>query len=457
MTEAEATDQQLTLARGLYARGDDAAAREAYLGVLRRDPTNFSALNELGTLAYASGHRSAARTAYEQAVRCYPGNPLGRTNLGNLLFEDEDLDGARAEYEAALGAGGEIAEAHRGLARVLSALGDEAGAAPHWQKGFAGHAALVSQRYRGTGIGIPLLLVVSARGGNIPTQRFLHDTVFAVTALYAEFFEPGTPLPAHAAVFNAIGDADLCPEALARAEDILARTNAPVINPPARVRPTTRADVARRLAALPGVIAPDIRQYSRADLLLAQDLRLPLLLRTPGFHTGRHFVRVEAREDVAGAAAALPGDTLLAIEYLDARGGDGFARKYRVMFIDGAPYPLHLAISADWKVHYVTAGMGGDAERRDEECRFLENMAGVLGAHAMAALGQIAATLNLDYAGIDFGLSADGSLLLFEANATMVINLPDANPIWDYRRAPITRALDAAKRMVVTRAAAAAA
>jgi hypothetical protein len=43
-------------------------------------------------------------------------------------------------------------------------------------------------------------------------------------------------------------------------------------------------------------------------------------------------------------------------------------------------------------------------------------------------------------------------VLLFEANATMVINLPDPNPIWDYRRAPITRALDAAKALVLTRA-----
>lgn len=448
----EATAALLAHARGLYARGDDAAAREAYLGVLRRDPTNFSALNELGTLAYASGHRAAARTAYQQAVRCHPDNPLGRANLGNLLFDDEDLDGARVQYEAALAADGELAEAHRGLARVLSALGDEAGAAPHWRKGFAGHAALLSQRYRGTGAGIPLLLVVSARGGNIPTQRFLDDRVFAVTALYAEFFDTAESLPAHAVAFNAIGDADLCADALRQAEDILARSNAPIINPPARIVPTTRADVARRLSEIPGVIAPLVHAYTRTELLRERFLQFPLLLRAPGFHTGRHFVRVETRDDIAGAVAAMPGDTILAIEYLDARGPDGFARKYRVMFIDGVLYPLHLAISTDWKVHYFTAGMAGDAAHREEERRFLEDMPDVLGARAISALNLVTRELNLDYAGIDFALAADGSILLFEANATMVINLPDANPIWDYRRAPIGRALAAAKRMVVARA-----
>jgi hypothetical protein len=58
----------------------------------------------------------------------------------------------------------------------------------------------------------------------------------------------------------------------------------------------------------------------------------------------------------------------------------------------------------------------------------------------------------LDYAGIDFGIGMDGSVLLFEANATMTILPPPPDPIWDYRRAPIGRALDAARQMVAARA-----
>jgi hypothetical protein len=312
---------------------------------------------------------------------------------------------------------------------------------------------MVAQRYRGQGDGVPVLLLVSARGGNIPTQRFLDDTVFAVTALYAEYFDPARDLPPHAVAFNAIGDADLCPDALARADHILAGSTAAVINPPSQIRMTTRAGVAQRLAGLPGVVAPEVRSWTRSELLGAVNLAFPQLLRAPGFHTGRHFLRVERQEDLEGAIAVLPGDTLLSIQDLDARGADGLARKYRVMFIGGALYPLHLAISADWKVHYFTAAMAGEARHRAEERQFLENMAGALGPRAMAALDEIAATLGLDYGGIDFGLSVDGSLLLFEANATMVINLPVSDPIWDYRRAAITRALEAAKKLVLARAA----
>jgi hypothetical protein len=437
-------------ARELTARGEDDAAKAAYVDVLRRDPTQFAALNELATLAYASGHRSAARTAYEQAVRCHPGNPIGRVNLGNLLAEEQDFVAARAQYEAALVADPDLAEAHQGLARALSELGEAATAEPHWKQGFVGHA-LVTRPYRGTGKGVPVLLLVASRGGNIPTQQILDDCVFAVSALYPEFFDPTQKLPAHALIFNAIGDADLCGEALALAEMIVERSTAPVVNPPARVRPTGRAKNAACLAALPDVRAPVIRVLTKSSLPAAE-LRFPLLLRAPGFHTGRHFVRVERHEDLAAAIAALPGDEVLAIDYLDARGADGMARKYRVMIIDGALYPLHLAVSADWKVHYFTADMAKNAAHREEERRFLTDMQSAIGPRAVAALGAIGKTLSLDYAGVDFAVADDGALLLFEANATMVINPPDPDPMWDYRRAPIMAALDAAKRMLLAKA-----
>ncbi len=79
-------------------------------------------------------------------------------------------------------------------------------------------------------------------------------------------------------------------------------------------------------------------------------------------------------------------------------------------------------------------------------------MAATLGPVAIAALARIQAMLGLDYAGIDFGLAQDGSLLVFEANATMVINPPDADPMWDYRRPAIAAALAAASRMLARRA-----
>jgi len=96
--------------------------------------------------------------------------------------------------------------------------------------------------------------------------------------------------------------------------------------------------------------------------------------------------------------------------------------------------------------------MAGNAAHRDEERRFLEDMPAVLGPAAMAALARIHAILGLEYGGIDFALAADGSVLLFEANATMVVFPPNPEPIWDYRRSAIDRVLKAATQMLFRQA-----
>jgi hypothetical protein len=441
----------LQRARGLAAAADDRAAQAMYIEILRQDPHNLVALTELGNLALAGGFRSAARTAYQEAVRHHPGNAVARINLGNVLRQEHDDAGARLQYAAALSLAPDLHEAHQGMAWALQESDPER-AARHRHAGFAGHASVV-QPYRGTGTPISLILLVCARGGNIPTSLWIDDRHFGITAIYPEFYDSDAPLPPHAVLVNAIGDADLCPRALERAAQLSARSAAPVINRPERVQLTGRATIAQRLAAIPGVIAPRIETLSPATLRArAGELEFPLLLRRPGFHTGEHFLRVAARTDLEAAVAALAAEELLLISYLDARGADGMARKYRVMFIDGALYPLHLALSTDWKVHYYTSNMADDADYRAEERRFLEDMPGVLGPMAMDALGRICVTLGLEYAGIDFALAADGRVLLFEANATMVVFPPGPDPIWDYRRGAIDAVLTAASRMIVKNA-----
>ena len=69
------------------------------------------------------------------------------------------------------------------------------------------------------------------------------------------------------------------------------------------------------------------------------------------------------------------------------------------------------------------------------------------------ASAAIQAALGLDYAGIDFGLARDGDLLLFEANATMVIAQPDNDAHWAYRRGAISAVIDAVVAMIKEKAA----
>jgi tetratricopeptide (TPR) repeat protein len=458
-TEPNSIDLLFTKAQILARLGHDDDAKAGFVAVLQRDSTHFGALTDLAGLALATGYRSAAVTAYRQAVDCHPDNAFGLVNLGNILLEDGDLDEARRLYEKALVIDASLTYAHQGLANVLEKQGDEEGAARHREQGFAGHS-IVTRPYRGTGAPLRVLLIVSAKGGNIPTNVILDDRIFATTAIYADYFDLSNPLPDHDVVFNAVGDADLCGHMLDAVAMIADSSSAPVINPPDFIRDTGREANAARLSGLRDVDVPRTMLLSRAsleaadaaDLLKRSGFRFPLLLRSPGFHTGQNFVRVESANDLADAVRALPGDALLAIEFFDARGPDGMARKFRVMFIDGKFYPLHLALSHDWKVHYFTSAMADDASFRQEEESFLTNMAGALGPRVLNALASLREALALDYGGVDFGVAPDGRLLLFEANATMAIVPPPPDPVWDYRRKPIADAIDAARSMLFKRA-----
>jgi len=449
----DAEIERAVLLAALNRRQD---AQQAFIDILRRAPANFSALNEFGTLLTNMGAIDAACRVYSEAILHHPVNPIGHVNLANLLLRANRHGQAREHYETVLRIDPEHAGAHQGLGAVLSDLGDRAGARHHFQKGFRDHA-ISSLPYRGTKPPVALLQLVSSGGGNIPTASFLDDCIFLTSVVVTDYLDPSIPLPPHQLIFNAIGDADLCEPALEAAARLIARTGAPIINDPCAIMKTGRISNARRLRAVPGVVTPRTVAMAR-DVLAGPDglaaiairaFTFPLLLRSPGYHTGRNFILVETAAELSPAAASLPGDDLLVIEYLDARGKDGNARKYRVMMIGGRLFPLHLAISQNWKVHYFTADMADRPNHRLEEQSFLSDMPAVLGDKVVAALERIRDALGLDYAGIDFGLSPDGDLLLFEANATMVISPPNSDDRWAYRRTAIAKIIDAVVSMIM--------
>jgi hypothetical protein len=332
----------------------------------------------------------AACRVYAEAIAHHPENPIPHVNLANLHLRAGRYQEARQHYETVLARDPDHVAAHQGLGAVLSDLGEREAARAHFRKGFRGHA-ISTLPYRGNAAPTRLLQLVSSGGGNIPTALFLDDTRFQTTMVVADHLEPSQTLPPHDIIFNAIGDADLCAEALDAAVRITAAAAVPVVNDPSAVLKTGRLANSEQLRAMAGVRTARTVSVERgllaraggADLLAGYGFGFPLLLRSPGYHTGRNFVRVAAREDLAAAATGLPGETLFAIEYLDARGADGKARKYRVMMIGRELYPLHLAISQNWKVHYFTSDMAGADDHRQEEARFLRNMPAALGGKAM--------------------------------------------------------------------------
>jgi tetratricopeptide (TPR) repeat protein len=441
--------------------GRNLEARTDYLRVLELEPSHLENLFGLGKLLVDTGKQKAAEMVYAEAVNYHPNDIVCRVNLGSVLLEGDNPAKARMHYEAALQIDPEFPQAHGGMYYALMQLGEPEAAKMHQRKSF-GKKSLFVNPYRGASQPVPVVLLVSSTGGGTPIEKLINDHIFETHVVVADFYDKKKPLPAHKLVVNGIGDSEVAMEALDAAESMLASTSAPVLNAPAAVRATGRCENAERLGQLPGVIAPKTSIFPRALLaspdgpgaLAASGFTFPLLLRVPGFHMGKHFVKVDSAAALASAVAELPGSgrpeaEVLAIEYLDARGADGCARKYRVMMVGGELYPLHLAISQDWKIHYFSADMADRPDHRAEEALFLADMPGVLGTKAMTALLSIQNALGLDYGGIDFALNQRGEVLLFEANATMVVEQPCEDELWDYRRAAVERIHQAVRNLLM--------
>jgi tetratricopeptide (TPR) repeat protein len=454
-------DLRLERALLLAHLGLSLEARSEHLRILELDETHRANLLELGRLLVNTGQSNAARVVYAKAVEHYPNDVVSLVNLGSAILALDDAAGARQQYEAALRIDPHLPEAHGGMYYALSRLGERDAAEQHRQKAF-GSKNLFQSPYRGDAPPIPIILLVSSTGGNTPIEKLLDETVFQTYVIVADFYDARTPLPDHQLIFNGICDVEVASEALYAAKSLLARSSVPVLNSPAAVLATSRCGNALRMADIPGVRAAKTMLYPYALLagdegtaVLANDgFSFPLLLRVPGFHMGEHFIEVTEPSALAAQVATLPGAgqpdaNLLAIEYLDARGRDGCARKYRAIFVDGEIYPLHLAISPNWKIHYFSADMADRPDHREEEAIFLGDMPSFLGEKAMAGLQAIRDRLGLDYGGIDFGLSPQGDILLFETNAAMVVQQPDPDARWDYRRAAVERIHAAVRAMLM--------
>jgi Tfp pilus assembly protein PilF len=454
LLESHPDDIALLFARGCcledLARNED--AKRAYAYVLERDPANFGALTNLGSLLHVHGVHTVARALYTKAVVEHPDEPVAYVNLGNTLLEDGDYKGAEAAYHAGLRVKADYPNLHFALSLLYREAGDHDSALKHHQLAFVKPLVTVAP-YHGTGEPIDVLLVLAAHGGNVVTHPFFDSRIVRVYTLVAEGYQPWLELPPHHVVFNGIGDVDRSLEPLRVAREIVARSGAPVINNPDAVLASSRASVTQRLAQIPGVIAPRTLALPRASVTAVElgkrGFAFPLLLRSPGHHTGNHFAWVETPAELDAVRESLPGPELLAIEYLDGRGDDGMYRKYRVLFIGGKLYPLHLAISPRWKVHYFSADMADRADHRAEEALYLNDMKATLGAGAAATLEHIAAALRLDYGGIDFGRDAAGNILLYEANATMAVFPPPPDEHFAYRRAPVDDVFAAIRQLIV--------
>jgi tetratricopeptide (TPR) repeat protein len=360
-------------------------------------------------------------------------------NLGTVFLRAGEIGTAEAWFRDALRRNPDLVEAHQNLAALLQDTGRPEEAHFHRERAFR-HAPL---RVEMAPQAERRVLVLSGAGsGNVPIENLLPRRSVTRIKLFVEYATAAdwAALPDHDLVFNAIGDADLTPPG--PWQDNLRKTHRTVLNPPENVARTRRDKLPELLDGISDIVVP--RVIRRTNAAEPVNLKFPVLMRPLGAHGG------EGVALATSAAAIAPGEAYLT-EYHDYRGADGYFRKYRVIFIGGVPYPYHLAISPHWLVHYFSADMQEAAWKRTEEAQFLLSPETVLGARGMRAIAAIGGRLGLDYAGVDFTLLPDGQVLVFEANATMVVHLDDCPLMFDYKHQAVPRIFSAFENLLKTK------
>ena len=245
-------------------------------------------------------------------------------------------------------------------------------------------------------------------------------------------------------VFNMICNADDGRDVLPQALELVERLGRPVINHPKLIMNTDREAIARRFAGIPGCVVPRTIRVAGPVLTEAAmnkqfaGFSLPLLVRVAGTHGGDDFDKVEDWDEIIDFVAENPEAAYYAIEYVNYCSDDGFFRKYRVIFIDDKIFPYHLAIHDDWKVHHFRTDMANQEWMRKEEERYLQDMGSVFNAAHQDSLRAMAKATGLDYGGIDCGLDRDGRIVVFEANASMLVH-DEKTPDFAYKNPYIAR------------------
>jgi len=251
-------------------------------------------------------------------------------------------------------------------------------------------------------------------------------------------------------LINYIADPDSHGNALAKAGRIADSVSRPCFNPPRLVAETRRDQVADRLSAIDGLRVPrTVRLAPKhprdfVEAMRAHGLSYPVIVRLAGDHGGVSTVRVE-RPDGWDAIHQLPwgGRSVYLTEFVDYRDADGLFRKHRIAMVRGRGLLRHVIIGSTWLLHRSERLEG--ARYVDEEDQRLRRFEDEALGNIRPTLQRIHEKIGLDYYGIDCHLADDGTLTLFEVNATMNILHNQRSPNrWDEPCARIRESLEQA-------------
>ena len=309
------------------------------------------------------------------------------------------------------------------------------------------------------------LLVLVTQGSiqaNTPLECLLEVSDIELVFHYVLAGEAlAQPLPAHDLLFVGISDSDANRPLLQSLVLALADWPCTVLNEPQYLPLTGRDQASHLLQGIAHLLAPATQRVCRAGLqaLAAGEVAVaqllagcdfPLILRPVGSQAGADLQKIDSAPDVAAYLALLDEDAFFAAPFIDYSDATGQFKKIRIALIAGQAFVCHMAISSNWMIHYVNAGMYEEAWKRGEEARFMNDFPQFVRKHQVA-LDAIAQRMQLDYLVMDCSETRDGELLLFEIDHGGVVHAMDVESIFPYKNGHILKAKRALCEMLYAR------
>ena len=232
-------------------------------------------------------------------------------------------------------------------------------------------------------------------------------------------------LEGYRCILNLITEAEQNDKVLENLRKLVRGLPAKVINRPEAVLRTTRDQVARRLSGIEGLHVPRAVRLraGKPDIAMRAvekaGMAYPIILREAGTHTGRIVGCFETTDDLRVGLEG-QGDRI-ATQFADFRSADGIYRKYRVFFIGPHIIFRHMLASDQWNVHAKDRKrfMANRLPLIEEEKAMFADPERAFSPEVLRILQAVRDRMALDFFGMDFGIMADGRVVLFEANATM--------------------------------------
>jgi glutathione synthase/RimK-type ligase-like ATP-grasp enzyme len=301
--------------------------------------------------------------------------------------------------------------------------------------------------------GAPRLLALLAPGdfmANAPLEFLLEDAPINVEFLYVDGESELDP-PPHDVAIVAVAESRANQDILALIDRAANHWPRPLLNAPAAIARLTRDGAWRLLGDLQGVFYPRNLRLARDLLADGAAGPFPIIIRPVDSHAGEELEKMTGAAELSAYLRRHDDQEFYASPFIDYSGDDGKYRKMRLAFIGGQAYPLHMAVSSRWMVHYLNADMLHNAAHRAEEEIFMRDFVDFAQRHATALAGLVE-RLELDYFQIDCAETDDGRLLIFEVGTAMIAHDFDCPKTFPYKSPHMRDLFDAFRRLVVAQA-----